>query len=158
MVPSKSVAARAEKRETDTCAAWILPIHTKHLFSHLMIWILMVSSWSVFWFGMRSYPYHITRLDPYFLHLASVHFVPVACAHCDCPGGGSNLYSSHRKTRQPIPFLQPNVVTNHSRLPQKDTVKSGKLILNLDLLVFLASYLALPFALFCNIKPSKNLQ
>ena len=58
------------------------------------------------------------------------------------------IYSSHRNTRQPNPFLQPNVVTNNIWLPQEDTVKSSKQILNLDLLGFLASYLALPLALF----------
>ena len=91
-VPSKSVAARAEKRETDTCAAWFLPIHMKHFFNHLMIYIFMVSTWSFFGFGIRIYPYHITRLDPYFLHLAGAHFVPLACAHCYCPGGRSKIY------------------------------------------------------------------
>ena len=91
-VPSKSVAARAEKRETDTCAAWFLPIHMKHFFNRLMIYIFTVSTWSFFWFGIRIYPYHITRLDPYFLHLAGAHFVLLACAHCYCPGGRSKLY------------------------------------------------------------------
>ena len=37
----------------------------------------MVSTWSVFLFCIRIYPYHITRLDPYFLHLAGAHFVPL---------------------------------------------------------------------------------
>ena len=45
-----------------------------------------------FGFGIRIYPYHITRLDPYFLHLAGAHFVPLACAHCYCPRGRSKLY------------------------------------------------------------------
>ena len=62
----------------------------KHFFNHLMIHGVYLI---FFGFGIRIYPYHITRLDHYFLHLAGAHFVPLACAHCYCPGGRSNIYT-----------------------------------------------------------------
>lgn len=87
---------------------------------------------------MKLYLYYITRLHLYFLHLIGTYFIPLACAQFYCPGGRSNLYSSYKNIYQPNSFLQPNVVTNNIRLPQEITVKSSRLILNLDFLDFFA--------------------
>ena len=51
----------------------------------------MVSTWSIFRFGIKICPYHIAGLDPYILHLAGAHFVPLACGHCYCPDGRPKL-------------------------------------------------------------------
>ena len=45
----------------------------------------------MFWFWYRNLSVSYHQIDPYFLHLAGAHFVPLACAHCYCPGGRSKV-------------------------------------------------------------------
>ena len=100
-----------------------------------MIYIFMVSTWSFFGFGIRIYPYHITRLDPYFLHLAGAHFVPLACAHCYCPGGRSNIYPYFTFILLKFPSF-PFVFLCHSDVP----------LISLSVrLIFLLIFLSCPF-------------
>ena len=91
-VPSKSVAGQSrEERNRHLCS--LIPSDSHETFFQPFDDLHIHGVYLIFFgFGIRIYPYHITRLDAYFLHLAGAHFVPLACAHCYCPGGRSKLY------------------------------------------------------------------
>ena len=60
-----------------------------------------------FWFSIRIYPHHITKLDPYFLHLAGAHFVPLVCAHCHSPGvDQKNTYIIYHRNNTDIEWYR----------------------------------------------------